>query len=235
MMKEVDNATKLTTGYLRGYPWGKDPFIKTYEYEFHPGRALGKPSTAECRWDQGFSLISNEPVPSSWYGERQKLLDPLSKTQKVSASSGSSSVVKTDSSSVSLGKGPSAEIVGGPLSPNVRTPGNVTAAAVAVTPLAAGVAVGAVAAGFYGVANMIKYARNEKSGKQAAKDTMVGSAGVGVSAGLGIAAANAIAGTSLAFGSAVVAPIAAGVAAAYAGITIWHKLFLRGKSPSKTR
>ena len=74
-MKKVENAVTLVTGYLRGYPWGKDVLIKTYEYEFHPGRALGKPPTAECRWDEGFSLLSNEPAPGSWYGQRQKLLD----------------------------------------------------------------------------------------------------------------------------------------------------------------
>jgi len=108
----------------------------------------------------------------------------------------------------------------------------VAAAGVLVSPLAAGMVVGAVAAGFYGASNILRYAKSEKSGKQAAVDTVKGSAGLGVSAGLGIAAGNAIAGTSLALGSAVIVPMAAGVAAAYASIRIWHKLFFGEKTPS---
>lgn len=103
------------------------------------------------------------------------------------------------------------------------------------TPLVGGAAVGAVAAGFYGISNVVKYAKNKKSGKQAVKDTVKGSAGVGISAGLGIAAANVIAGTSLALGSAVVVPLAAGFGTAYAGMKIWNKIFFKGKSPSKSK
>lgn len=108
-------------------------------------------------------------------------------------------------------------------------------AAALTNPLAAGVATGAIGAGFYSISNIIKYAKKQKSGKQAAKDTVTSSAGVGISAGLAVAAAKAVAGTSLALGSTVVVPIAAGLSAAYASIKIWNKLFFKGKSPSKTK
>jgi hypothetical protein len=109
-----------------------------------------------------------------------------------------------------------------------------TVAAVA-TPLAAGMTVGAVAAGFYGVSNIVKYGKNEKSGMQAVKDTVKGSAGLGLSTTLGMVAANAVAGSSLALGSAVFVPVAAGVATAYASLKIWHKLFFKAQrqSPAK--
>lgn len=76
-MKEVENAAKLTTGYLREYPWGKEPLLKTYEYEFHPGRVLGKPPTAECRWDEGFSLLSNEPAPKRMVWPKGEGIGPI--------------------------------------------------------------------------------------------------------------------------------------------------------------
>ena len=56
--------------------------------------------------------------------------------------------------------------------------------AVVASPLAIGTIVGAVAIGFYGIANMLRYKRNEKSGTQATKDTITGSAGVGISTGI---------------------------------------------------
>lgn len=111
----------------------------------------------------------------------------------------------------------------------------VAAAAALATPLAAGMTVGAVAAGFYGVSNIVKYGKNEKSGMQAVKDTVKGSAGLGLSTTLGVAAANAVAGSSLALGSAVFVPVAAGVAAAYASLKIWHKLFFKEERPSRAK
>ena len=104
------------------------------------------------------------------------------------------------------------------------------ATAVVANPLAMGTIVGAVAVGFYGIANIIRYRRNEKSGAQAAKDTITGSAGVGISTGLGVAAANVAVG---AFGSMVLAPVAAGAAVAYVSMAVWDKLFYTGKIPSK--
>jgi len=74
---------------------------------------------------------------------------------------------------------------------------------------------------------MIKYGKDEKTGAQAAKDTVKGSAGLGVSTGLGVAAAHAVAGTSLALGTTVVVPIVAGVGAAYASLKIWNKIFFK--------
>lgn len=96
-----------------------------------------------------------------------------------------------------------------------------------VAPLTVGVIVGGVAAVCYGVGNMVKYGKSEKSGKQAIADTMKGSAGLGVSAGLGEAAGAAIAGSSLVMGSSIVAPIAVGAAVACASIKIWNRLFFK--------
>ena len=95
--------------------------------------------------------------------------------------------------------------------------------------------VGGISAVFYGVSNMIKYAKDEKTGVQAAKDTVKGSAGLGLSAGLGVAAAHAVAGTSLALGTSVVVPVAAGAGVAYAGIKIWNKLFSKKPIASKAK
>ena len=102
---------------------------------------------------------------------------------------------------------------------------------VVTSPLATGTIVGAIAVGFYGVANILRYKRNEKSGAQAAKDTITGSAGVGISTGLGVAVANAVGGT---LGSTVFLPLAAGAVVAYAGMAIWDKFFYTVKIPSKT-
>ena len=108
-----------------------------------------------------------------------------------------------------------------------------TASRAALTgPLTGGVVVGGVAAAAYGISNMIRYARNEKTAKEAIKDTAKSSAGLGVSAGFAVAAANAVAGSALALGSTVVVPLAAGVAVAYASMAIWNGLFLRlGSKP----
>ena len=111
----------------------------------------------------------------------------------------------------------------------------VTATAGLATPVVAGTVVGGVAAVCYGVSNVLKYAKNEKSGKQAVTDTVKGSAGLGVATGLGIAAAGAVAGTSLALGTTLVVPIAAGAAAAYATARIWHRLFFREKIASTAK
>jgi len=109
------------------------------------------------------------------------------------------------------------------------------AGAATVAPLAVGTVVGGVAAVFYGVSNMIKYGEHQKTGAQAAKDTVKGSAGLGLSTGLGIAAANAIAGTALALGSTVFVPITAGVATGYISMKIWNKILFKGKETSKTK
>jgi len=98
------------------------------------------------------------------------------------------------------------------------------------SPLATGAIVGVVAMGFYGLANMLRFKKNEKSAVRAAKDTVTGSAGVGISTGLGVAAANAVAGT---LGSTVFVPIVAGTAAAYVSMAIWDKLFYKGKISQK--
>lgn len=111
----------------------------------------------------------------------------------------------------------------------------VAAGAATTAPLAAGTVVTGIAAVFYGLSNMIKYGEHKKTGAQAAKDTVKGSAGLGVSTGLGVAAAHAVAGTALAFGSTVVVPISAGFATGYISMKIWNKIFFKGKETSKTK
>ncbi|MFC1678013.1 hypothetical protein ACFL3G_13260 [Planctomycetota bacterium] len=106
-----------------------------------------------------------------------------------------------------------------------------TTTAAMTSPLATGTIVGVVAVGFYGIANVLRYKRNEKSGAQATKDTVTGSAGVGISTGLGVAAANAVAGT---LGSMVLVPIVAGATVAYVSMAVWDMLFYTGKCTSKT-
>jgi hypothetical protein len=101
--------------------------------------------------------------------------------------------------------------------------------------LAAGTVVGGIAAVFYGISNMIKYGEHQKTGSQAIKDTVKGSAGLGVSTGLGVAAANAVAGTALAFGSALVVPIGAGFATGYISMKIWNKIFSGKPGASKIK
>jgi len=82
---------------------------------------------------------------------------------------------------------------------------------------------------------MIKYAESQKTGAQAAKDTVKGSVGLGVASGLGVGVAHAIAGTALAFGSTIVVPITAGVATGYISMKIWNKIFFKKQSSSKTK
>jgi hypothetical protein len=109
------------------------------------------------------------------------------------------------------------------------------AGAIVAAPLAAGAVVGGIAAVFYGVSNMIKYGEHKKTGAQAAKDTVKNSAGLGISAGLGVAAANAVAGTALALGSAIVVPVVAGAAVAYASMKVWNKLLSKKADESKDK
>jgi len=148
----------------------------------------------------------------------------------------SGSIVNTSSSPVMLTSGSSTTVA----SSSSYTTGTGLAqsgayGAAVAAPLAAGIMVGSIAAVFYGISNMIKYSANEKTGAQAARDTVVGSAGLGTSAGLGVAVAHAVAGTSLALGTTVVVPVAAGVGTVYAGIHIWDKLFGRRPDTSEAR
>ena len=155
----------------------------------------------------------------------------------------SGSSVKTTSSAVSLTGGTSGGLTGtssgaANISRGLLDQGTKRSAATAgvlLTPLAAGMTVGAVATVFYGLSNIVKYGKNEKSGKQAVKDTVKGSAGLGLSTTLGVAAAKAVAASSLALGTAVLVPVAAGVAAAYASLKIWHKLFFKEERPSRAK
>jgi len=96
-----------------------------------------------------------------------------------------------------------------------------------LSPVTGGMIAGIVVAGFSGVSNAAKYARNEKSGAAAVKDTAKVSTGAGVATGLGIVAAKAVAGSALglALGTAALVPIAAGVATAGVSIHLWNKVF----------
>jgi len=153
----------------------------------------------------------------------------LVRTSAPLAKTGSSSMALTNSSSSTLIPATSSKIGGAGLAQRFAT-----GAAVAA-PLAAGVMVGGISAVFYGVSNMIKYGEHKKTGAQAAKDTVKGSAGLGVSAGLSVAAAKAIAGTALALGSTVVVPITAGIATAYISMKTWNKLFFKKPDNSKAK
>jgi len=119
--------------------------------------------------------------------------------------------------------------------PTAVTTSKAAAGLATVAPLAAGAIVSAIATACYGVANMIQYAKNKKSGMQASRDTVVGSSGLGVSAAAGVATGHAIAGTSIVLGSTVVAPIALGAGAAYVCAKFWNKLFFNGKKDSKKK
>jgi len=149
----------------------------------------------------------------------------------------SSSAIKTSSSQLSLTGGSSSTVMSA--SSGAATAGNgvrakAVMAGVLMNPLAAGVAAGAVGAAAYGTSNIIKYKKKQKNGKQAAKDTVVNSAGIGISFGLGIAAVKVVSGTFLALGSTLIVPIAAGTGVAYTSLKIWNKQ-LKQKKDEKTK
>ena len=116
---------------------------------------------------------------------------------------------------------------------------NIATGMVFAIPAAAGTAVGGMAAAFYGTMNMIKCRKNKKSKKQATKDTVIRSTGMGVSAGLGVAAggvvAEAVTGvviaeTAVAL-STIAVPVVAGVAVSYGSMKLWNKLFRKSPPP----
>jgi len=116
---------------------------------------------------------------------------------------------------------------------------NIATGMVFAIPAAAGTAVGGMAAAFYGTMNMIKCRKNKKSKKQATKDTIIRSTGMGVSAGLGVAAggvvAEAVTGvviaeTAVVLGTIAV-PVVAGVAVSYSSMKLWNKLFRKSPPP----
>lgn len=170
-------------------------------------------------------------------GSSQSLMKVSSSAPLSGGPALSNSLMHTANSPISLTGGSSSTIAASSSgAANVGTGIGQRAAAGAATvaPLAAGTVVSGIAAVFYGISNMIKYGEHKKTGAQAAKDTVKGSAGLGVSTGLGIAAANAIAGTALALGSTVFVPITAGFATGYISMKIWNKIFFKGKETSKT-
>jgi len=149
----------------------------------------------------------------------------------------SSSAIQTSSSQVTLTGGSSSTYAS--TSSSAATAGSgirakAVMAGILVNPLAAGVAAGAIGAAAYGTSNIIKYSKKQKNGKQAAKDTVINSAGVGVSVGLGIAAVNVVSGTFLALGSPLIVPVAAGTGVAYVSLRLWKKL-LKQKKVEKTK
>ena len=111
----------------------------------------------------------------------------------------------------------------------------VAAGTAVAAPLSAAVTIGGISAVFYGISNVVQYAKSKKTGAQAAKDTVKGSAGLGVAAGLGVTAAHAVAGTSLALGSTFLVPITAGVATGYISAKIWNKIFFKKSDTSKIK
>lgn len=150
----------------------------------------------------------------------------------------SGSIVKTSGSSVTLTSGSSGMVTttsSGAATVGNSVGGKAAMAAALLNPLAVGVTAGAIGVVAYGTSNIIKYKKKQINSKQAAKDTAVNSAGVGISVGLGIAAVNAVSGTFLALGSTVIVPIAAGTGVAYASMKIWNKLLSKAKKSSKTK
>ena len=148
----------------------------------------------------------------------------------------SSFASKTGSSSVSLKSSTSTTIVGDSsrfinisktISTKTRIPSSVLQQPILLNPLAEGAIIGVVSTGLYGISNLMNYAKKKKSGKQALKDTLKSSSGLGVSSGLGIAAAKACAGSTLVFGSTIVIPLACGVTVAFIAKKIWGKLFFK--------
>ena len=139
----------------------------------------------------------------------------------------SGSIVKTSGSSMTLTSGSSSTVTtysSGAVTASRSVGSKAAMAAALLNPLAVGVAAGTIGAAAYGTSNIIKYKKKQKTGKQAAKDTAINSAGVGISVGLGTAAVNAVYGTSLALGSTVLVPIVVGTGVVYASMKIWKKL-----------
>jgi hypothetical protein len=148
----------------------------------------------------------------------------------------SGSIVKTSGSPVTLTSGSSTtSIPSSSYTAGTSMTQRVAAGTAMAAPLSAGVMVGGISAVFYGVSNMVKYAKSQKTGAQAAKDTVKGSAGLGVAAGLGVTAAHAVAGTTLALGSTFLVPITAGVATGYISAKIWNKIFFKKPDTSKIK
>jgi len=165
-----------------------------------------------------------------WANKPTALLTTSSSTVKTVSSnpvgSAGSAIVKTSSSSVTLTSGSSTTITSTSSGAVSSTLSQRAAAGVAVAaPLTAGTIVGGIAAVFYGVSNIKKYKGREKNGKQAVKDTLKDSTGLGVSAGLGVAAAHAVVGTAFALGSTLIVPVTAGIATGYVSMKIWNKIF----------
>ena len=177
-----------------------------------------------------------------WANKPSDLVQTSSSPVKTVSSSpigsAGSSIVRTSGSIVKT-SGSSATLTGGTSSTVISTSSGTVSRAVslpaAVAPLAAGTFVGGVAALFYGIGNMIKYGEGKKTGAQAAKDTVKGSAGLGISTGLGVAAAHAVAGTTVALGSTVLVPVTAGVATGYVSMKIWNKIFFKGTETPKAK
>ena len=157
-----------------------------------------------------------------------------SSSADITADSGLAS--KSGFSSASLKSSTSATIVGDSsrfinvsktISTKTRIPSSVLQQSILLNPLAEGVIIGVVSTGLYGISNLIRYAKKKKSGKQAFKDTLKSSSGLGVSSGLGIAAAKACAGSTLVLGSTLVIPLACGVTVAFIAKRLWGKLFFK--------
>jgi len=187
-----------------------------------------------------------------WANKPSALLTTSSSPVKLTAGS---AIVKTSSSPMTLTSGVSSQsLVQAASKPIALTAGTSTVASsssgaasvgtelgrvatgvATVAPLAGGVAVAGVGAVFYAVSNMIKYGKSEKTGLKATRDTVVSSAGLGLSAGLGIAVAHAVAGTALALGTAVVVPLAAGVAVTCAGVKLRNKIFFKQNAKAQDK
>ena len=89
-----------------------------------------------------------------------------------------------------------------------------------------GTIVGIVGFAFYGIINTNKYLNKTKSGKQAIKDTITNSTGLGLSAAVGTAVGSAVSSSSVVLVSPVILPLITGVTVTLAFKQLWnHHLF----------
>ena len=105
-----------------------------------------------------------------------------------------------------------------------------TVSASTVAPVVGGMIAGVAGVGLYGIANISRYIKKEKSGKQAIKDTVAHSTGLGISAALGTATAEIAAFKTIVLISPIVLPVIAGVSVAFIAKHFWNNYLFPGKN-----
>jgi len=103
-----------------------------------------------------------------------------------------------------------------------------------IDPLFAGAVVGVVSLGLHGIVNSIAAFKNEKTGKDAALDTLKDSGKTSLSTVVGIVTGNVVASVGLVIAAPAVLPIAAAVTTTFITRNIWDKA-TRAKQKTKPR